>query len=217
MEGQQRKRMSLFTLLAILLTCIMLILGILSALISRPRGFDPGSYVFSLAQQAQDERRDRPSARNYCVVALFSEDTSGKMSAGPRALHYGFGKERNTNHCEQRALDWVARQGLPTLFGSIQLARTAAIHILLFTQVRACDPCIKSFDAWQRQLQQQAAAQPGGAGVQVNLYVWEITYGSPSGFDPGVYEAGPFTPGPAKPKTRKPVPVRPQDLDQVYP
>jgi hypothetical protein len=177
--------------------------------------FDPKPTAYSEAQQAESYRRTNPSGRNYCVLAILTENSKGSVTAGPRQLFFGFGKDSNTNHCEQRALAWAAGTGLPSVFGSVQLSKVAFFHLVLFTQVRACSPCVKSFPSWNQQLQKQVAAQPGGSSVQVKLYVWQITPGSPSGFDPGVYKAGPY--GPPVPGTVKPVPVRRQDINQVYP
>jgi hypothetical protein len=178
---------------------------------------DLRTIAYGQAQQAQNYRKNHPSARNYCVVSLYVEDTMGTVTAGPGGLFFGFGQNSNENHCEQRALAWVAQTGLPSVFRRFAPAGVEALHVVLFTQVRACTPCVQSFQSWEHQLQQQVATQQSWTGVRLHLYVWEITFGSASGFAPRDYPAGPFTPGPSVPNTRKPIPVSPGDLDQVYP
>lgn len=205
----------------LVLTILLLVAGIvLAVLVARrgpPPGFDPALTAYSLAQQAQEYRKKTPSRRNYCVIVLLIEDSNGKITQGPRQLFYGFGKESNVNHCEQNALRGMAGIGLPQELKTLSLPHVTALHFVLFSQVRTCDPCKDTFLFWEQQLRQQVAAKRGGSAVRVDLYGWEIAEGSPSGFDPSKYQAGPYTLGPAKPRTRKPVPVRRQDLNQVYP
>ncbi len=129
----------------------------------------------------------------------------------------GYGEDSNENHCEQILLRWVQYFGLPSVFSRYRLSAVVEINLLLFTQVRVCSPCQRSFPSWQQQLQQQVSSQPGGKDVGLGLFVWHIVPGSPSGFSPRDYPAGPYTPGPPLPDTSKPVRVRMQDLRQVYP
>jgi hypothetical protein len=178
--------------------------------------FNPGSYVYALAQQAESYRRRNPSSNNYCVIAIYIT-RPGAITAGPNHVFSGFGQDSNQNHCEQVALRWVLFTAFPRQVFPGKLTGVLEINLLLFSQVRVCNPCQQSFPVWKQQLQQQVRQQPGGNAVLLGLYTWEITVGSPSGFAPGDYPAGPYEPGPPKPGTRKPVSVRRQDLNQVYP
>ncbi len=164
----------------------------------------------------EGHRRRNKSTNNYCLVQLYIT-TAGKIYEGPSHIAVGYGENSNENHCEQILLRWVQYFGLPEVFSQYHLNSVNEINILLFSQVRVCDPCQRSFPSWRQQLQQQVGSQPGGSGVRLGLYVWHIVPGSPSGFSPRAYPAGPYTPGPPKPNTTKPVRVRRQDLRQVYP
>jgi len=181
---------------------------------STPAGFDAPSVAYQVAQSVQKYRKDHSAANNDCQVVVVSESTDGKLTELERYTTYGYGIDSNLNHCEQRALRWIQYNTLPSLSfgGNVQ-----TLHVLLFTQVRACDPCEQSFSNWQNVLQQLVKSRPGGANVQLQLYIWEIKYGSPSGFAPSDFPAGPYTQNPSRPNLKKPVLVRQQDMQQVYP
>lgn len=92
-----------------------------------------------------------------------------------------------------------------------------------------CPGCKPTFDDWQSDLQNvlqqqatskaptptQATPQEAAQPASVALYVFEIRYLSPSGFNPRMYPAGPSTQGSTKPGTTKPIPVQQQDINQV--
>lgn len=177
-------------------------------------GFDAGSRIYSLAQQTESYRTAHPDRRNYCLVALYLEDTSGNIIDGPSKIVPGAGSVET--HCEQEALR-IVKFGF---FPSLQTANLRTLHIILFSQVRVCRGCKPTFDGWQSDLQttlqQQAQKNASNATTPtVALYVYEIGYLTPAGFDPTLYPAGPSTQGPAQPGTKKPMPVQPQDINQV--
>jgi hypothetical protein len=122
------------------------------------------------------------------------------------------------DHCEQLALRWLQYNTLPNLVAPlVSRGDVGGVYIILYTQVRACPPCKPTFSDWDQKLALIVHSYTKGDFVDVKLFVWEIRYLSPSGFDPGDYPAGPDTPGNPKPNTYKPRHIVMDDLQQVYP
>lgn len=179
-------------------------------------GFDAGAKAYALAQETETYRNSHRSNANYCDFVVVLEDSNGNLNAIPGLIYEGYGVESNTNHCEQKSLRYVQFNGFPNqVYARLQNLRV--VHIVVFSQIRVCPACEKGFSAWQNDLQQQIKQQPDGANVSVDLSIWEINPGSPSGFDPAKYPYGPATPGDPKPGTNKPMSVRAEDVTQNYP
>ncbi|GHO78424.1 hypothetical protein KSD_61950 [Ktedonobacter sp. SOSP1-85] len=179
-------------------------------------GFDAGAKAYALAQEAEAYRRVNRSNANYCDFTVVLEDAQGNLATLPGLIYEGYGRENNKNHCEQKSLRYVQFNLFPDQVYS-KLKNLHVIHIVVFSQVRVCDTCDEGFPAWQTTLQQLIKQKPGRENVSVDLSVWEIQAGSPSGFAPADYPYGPYTPGDPKPNTTKPINVRAQDVIPVYP
>jgi hypothetical protein len=207
------------------LCCILLFVGCAT---TSPPLFDPASHIYAIAKDTEVYRTANPTRDNYCslnvyilprVIVALAENrpaAPGQITRIFQRYFTGHDQKSNVEHCQQRALRWVQFITLPQLIYPL-LSKIAGVYILIYTQVRACSTCVPSFPTWERTLQGLVHARPDGKGVELKLYVWEIKYLSPSGFDPELYPQGPATPGPAKPGTFKPVHVRFEDLRQVYP
>jgi len=191
--------------------------------------FDPASHILAIAKDTEVYRTGHSTRNNICSlnVYILPKVIVASAAKGPQAApeqvtrifqqyFTGQGGPSNVDHCEQRALRWLQFITFPQLVYPL-LSKIVGIYILIYTQVRACTTCVPSFPTWERTLQGLVHAQKGAEAVELKLFIWEIKFLSPSGFDPELYPQGPNTPGPAKPGTTKPVHVRLADLQQVYP
>ncbi len=171
--------------------------------------YSPRSQAYVMAQQLEAHRQQMPTAKNYCEAQLYYHTASGVYS-GPSQIKDGFGIY--PTHCEQTLLQWVSQTALPSISAQ-DYARIVTIDVVVFSQVRVCVDCKPTFPTWENRLRQQVAQARESA--KLNLYVFDIRPGSPSGFAPGTFRAGPFSP--PYQGTQPPVPVRTQDIRQVYP
>lgn len=194
--------------------------------------FEPAPRILSIAQTTEVHRSGAPTPRNLCSLNVYvvfynkvplitTDPNTPSTPATTQKIFQKFFESQGSNyldHCEQLALRWLQYNTLPNVVAPlIAKGNVAGIYVLLYTQVRACLPCKPTFADWDQKLALIVHGYKKGGSVEVKLFVWEIRYLSPSGFDPGDYPAGPDTPGNPKLNTYKPRHIVIDDLQQVYP
>lgn len=156
-------------------------------------GFDAQQEAFLLAQQAEQKRQAVPFAGNYAnafFLVCFTDTSRPSVRDGVRPVQ-GFYDKTNPvaswkTHSEQGVYTFLRLKmgGL-----GIDPAQILALDVVIFSQVRVCDPCQQSMINWQAGLRLAAKIS--------NLYlsIWDLTFSA--GFDPAQYPAGtgiPVTP-----------------------
>ena len=176
MQSATRRRVSLSGCLAIGLTLLMLVIGLVSLL--RPSGsggpsFDTSPYALDLAKEAYQWRKNhRTTDHNFgngAIILEYSDGSAPSVYPSPRYEgRDGPPDDINAFHSERLTHENYILPMLAQLRRNGILAKASRVDIIIFSQYHVCPVCQRQMRNWQDQQRCQAGS------ANVFLTIWEL-------------------------------------------